>query len=230
LAEEIVPMICAAAPIALGLGVVEDALDQVSHVEAVMPEAFLSAEPGLLTLARQRMARLPFDHVDLLIVDRIGKEISGTGMDTNVVGRKANDKVAAADEFPQIQQIYVRDLSEKTAGNATGIGMAEFCHRRVLERIDYDKTRINCLTSLHPSAAAVPIHFDSDRDALIAARQQAATRPREQLRWLWVRDTLQLSELRCSEAYWDEASARADLEPIGQPLGFEFDRRGDLRE
>ncbi|WP_442510216.1 lactate racemase domain-containing protein [Novipirellula sp. SH528] len=239
MAAEIVPMIQVATPISLGLAIIEDAFDQVSHVEAVEPAEFLAAEPRLLTMARERMPRLPFDHVDLLIVDRIGKEISGTGMDTNVVGRKWNDKIAAADEFPKVKQIYVRDLSDKSAGNAAGIGVAEFCHRRVIEKIDYDKTRINCLTSMHASAGAVPIHFDSDREALIAAMGQVGKRTREQLRWVWIRDTLDLSELVCSEAYWDEVATDGeatgrkpcgvDLQPLSDLKPLTFDNEGNLQ-
>ncbi|TWU24264.1 hypothetical protein Pla52o_21900 [Novipirellula galeiformis] len=234
MANEIVPMICAAAPVSLGLAIVEDAFDQVSHVEAVEAAEFLSVEPRLLSMARERMPRLPFDDVDLLIVDRIGKEISGTGMDTNVVGRKWNDKVAAENEFPKVKQIYVRDLSEKTAGNAAGIGVAEFCHRRVVDKIDYDKTRINCLTSMHASAGAVPIHFESDREALVAAMGQVGKRNREQLRWIWIRDTLHLSELVCSEAYWDDVnsgsgvSKAVEQKPIGGLEALSFDAAGNL--
>ncbi|EMI20891.1 hypothetical protein RMSM_02182 [Rhodopirellula maiorica SM1] len=233
MATEIVPMIQAAAPISLGLAIVEDAFDQVSHVEAIEPSEFLSAEPRLLTMARERMPRLPFDHIDLLIVDRMGKEISGTGMDTNVVGRKWNDKIAAADEFPKVKQIYVRDLSDQSAGNAAGIGVAEFCHRRLVEKIDYEKTRVNCLTSMHATAGAVPIHFDSDREALVAAMGQVGKRTPQQLRWVWIQDTLHLSELVCSEAYWDEATGGTDrkadvLEPLSGLEPLRFDDEGNL--
>ncbi|WP_372725820.1 lactate racemase domain-containing protein, partial [Novipirellula sp.] len=234
MAAEIVPMIQAAAPISLGIAIIEDAFDQVSHVEAVEPAEFLLAEPRLLTMARQRMPRLPFDHIDLLIVDRMGKEISGTGMDTNVVGRKWNDKIAAADEFPKVKQIYVRDLTDQSAGNAAGIGVAEFCHRRVVEKIDYKKTRVNCLTSIHASAGAVPIHFDCDREALVAAMGQVGKRTRQQLRWVWIQDTLHLSELVCSEAYWDEVARSEDrnaaaLERLGDLGPLSFDDEGNLR-
>ncbi len=120
-------------------------------------------------LAKKWMPRLPFDHADVLIIDEIGKNISGSGMDTNVVGRKFNDRKAADDEFPKVKRIFVRGLTEETHGNAAGIGIAEFCTRRCVEQIDYEITKINCLTGGHPSGAMTPVYYDTDREVLDAA-------------------------------------------------------------
>ena len=227
IAPEIVTMILEKMPITMGLAIIEDAFDETSHIEAVLSEDFLSREPKLLELARSRMPRLPFEQADLLIIDKIGKEISGTGLDTNVIGRKFNDKLAAPDEFPKIRQIYVRSLTDRTAGNASGIGIAEYCRSSVVDQMDVDVTRINCLTSGHPTAGAIPIHMKTDREVLTAAMTQSGRLSMEQLRWLWITDTLHISEVECSEAYWDEAVKDDRLEILHEPQEIEFDAAGD---
>ena len=110
-----------------GLAIVENAYDQTARIEAVAPEQFEAREKELLVLAKRWLPRLPFQHVDVLLIDRIGKDISGTGLDPNVVGRKFNDHKAVDDELPKVRRIALRGLTEATHGNAIGMGMAEFC-------------------------------------------------------------------------------------------------------
>lgn len=229
LAPSIVSMIVDRMPITLGLAIVEDAFEQTSLIEAVEPSQILSREPELLKIAKSWMPRLPFDKADLLIVDRMGKEISGTGMDTNVIGRKSNDNCAAADEFPKIRQIYVRSLTEQSAGNASGIGIAEYCHQRVVDAMDVEVTRINCVTSAHVTAGAIPLAFASDRATLDAVVSQISSQRIANLKWMWISDTLHISELRCSKAYLDEARQRDDLEILTQPEPLQFDDAQNLR-
>jgi hypothetical protein len=228
LAPNVVKLILDRMPVTFGLAIVEDAFENTSHLEAVEASQFLSREPELLDLARSRMPRLPFDQAELLIVDRIGKEISGTGMDTNVIGRKSNDKAAAADEYPKIRQIFVRSLTEKTAGNACGIGIAEYCHRRVVEAMNAEVTRINCITSAHPSAGAIPLVFESDRDVLEAAISQVSSDRAEAVNWMWIRDTLNIDEVACSRGFYEAALQRPDLQIVEEPSPLRFDDRGDL--
>ncbi len=228
LAPSIVDMIVDRMPVTLGVAIVEDAFENTSHIEAVEARDFLTREPELLELAKSRMPRLPFDRAELLIVDRIGKEISGTGMDTNVVGRKSNDKTAAPDEFPKIRQIYVRSLTEKTAGNACGIGVAEYCHRRVVDAMNAEITRINCVTSAHPSAGAIPLTYDSDREVLEAAISQVSSDRVEDVKWMWIRDTLNVDEVACSKGFFESAGQREDLQILEEPAALTFDPAGDL--
>ncbi len=129
------------------LATLENGYDQTAKLAAVLPEELESREKELLVLARQWLPRLPFKKVDILLVDELGKNISGAGMDTNVVGRKKNFHGASPDEFPQVKRIVVRGLTEATHGNAAGIGMASFVTTRTLRATDMLKTRINCLTS-----------------------------------------------------------------------------------
>ena len=228
LAEPIVEMLLERMPIRLGIGIVEDAHEQTSLVQAIRAEQLVAEEPRLLALAKQRMPRLPFDIADLLIVDSIGKEISGTGMDTNVIGRKQNDKVAGPEEFPKIRHVYVRSLTKTTAGNACGIGLAEYCHANVVKEMNADVTRINCITSAHPTAGAVPLTFESDREVLAAVVSQFGTDRIPDLRWMWICDTLRISELLCSGAYYEEAKERDDLQVLSEPETLRFDEQSDL--
>ena len=228
LAPKIVPMLVERMPISLGLAIVEDAFEQTSTVQAIRPGDLLTEEPKLLELAKSQMPRLPFDHADLLIVDQIGKEISGTGLDTNVVGRKQNDRCAAADESPKIRQIYLRSLTHKTAGNACGVGISEYCHQDVVDAMDKEVTKINCVTGAHVTAGAIPLAFNSDRLALEAVTSQFGKDRVPNLNWMWISDTLHLSELACSGSYLAEASERSDLEVVSEQRPLAFNQHGNL--
>jgi hypothetical protein len=213
--------------IVAGLGIVENAFDETARILAVGPHEFMDREAELLVQAKQWMARLPFDHVDFLVIDEIGKNISGTGMDTNVVGRKFDAHKAREDEWPKVRRIYVRGLTKETYGNATGIGCAEFCHRRVMEQIDIAATRINCLTSGRISVGMMPFEFASDRAALEAALPTIGLVEPRDAKLLWINNTLDLEHLECGVAYLKEAEERDDLEILTEPRELEFDASGD---
>jgi hypothetical protein len=214
--------------IAAGLAVVENGYDQTARIEAVRPEEFLQREAELLVVSRRLMARLPFDDVDVLAIDQIGKEISGTGMDANVIGRKYNDHAAVEGETPRVRRIAVRGLSPASAGNALGIGMAEFCRSRVLHQADWPATRANVLTSGHVAAAMPPLDYETDREMLEAALSVIGLTEPQDARVLWIRDTLHLEEMECSAAYWEEAKRRAGVEVVTAPRALPFDSGGNL--
>ncbi len=212
-----------------GVAIVENALDQTAIIEAVLPADFATREIELLKTARQFLPRLPFRSCDLLIVDRIGKDISGSGMDTNIVGRKFNDHVATERDDTNCRCIFVRGLTEKTHGNATGIGLAEFTNRRTIDAVDYEKTRINCVTAGHPTGAMLPVWYDTDREAIEAALSTAGLTPPEHARVMHIRDTLHLSDVLVSAAYGPELADRPDLTIAGDLAGMPFDDAGNLR-
>lgn len=228
LVPSVVDLLLDKMPITCGLAIVEDAFENTTHLEAIPSKEILGREPELLELAKSLLPKLPFDSVDLLIVDQIGKEISGTGMDTNLIGRKTNDRMAAIDEIPKIRHIYVRSLTKKTEGNAAGIGIAEYCHQRVVDAMDADKTKVNCITSAHPSAGAIPLVFNSDLQVLLAALSQVSVERQRLVKWIWIRDTLHVSQVACSEFFYKESLTRSDLEVLGSPEELQFDLRGDL--
>lgn len=213
-----------------GLAILENAEDETALVEAVRPDDFASREPELLKLANDWLPRLPFADVDLLIVDRIGKNISGVGMDANVVGRKFNDHAATAQDTTRCRRIIVRGLTKETGGNGTGIGMAEFTTRRAVEKIDPVVTRINCITGNHPEAAMIPITFDTDREAIEAALTTIGMIAPADARIIQIADTLHLTKVRVSAAYFDAVRASDRLEFCGEPYAFPFDADGWLSD
>jgi hypothetical protein len=221
------------APIAFGLGLVENAYDETALVEAVRPDDFERREEELLVMARRWLARLPFAEADLLVIDEIGKDVSGSGMDTNVVGRKRSLRFGSVVEpadfrMPKMRHIFVRGLSAHTHGNATGIGLADFTTTRLVKAMNYQATRINCLTAGYPDGANIPVHFDTDREVIDAALAIAGTRRPEEARVMHIRNTLSLEEVEVSEACLGEPSRQTEFAPLGPAHTLTFDAAGNL--
>jgi hypothetical protein len=216
------------APLAFGLALVENAYDETALVEAVRPEDFECREEELLVLAKRWLAQLPFREADLLIVDEIGKNISGSGMDTNIVGRKRAFRGQPSIDQPRMRHIFVRGLTERTHGNAAGIGMADFTTRRLVEAMDYRATVINCMTAGYPEGANLPVHFATDREVLDAALSIMGTRLPEEGRIIHIRNTLLLEEVEVSEACLAMTNGRADLTTLGPPHPLAFDAGDNL--
>lgn len=210
-----------------GLAILENAYEETAEVVGLQPEEIETREPELLRQVKRWMPGLPFDRAELLMVDRIGKDISGTGMDTNVVGRKRNDH-GSVDELPFLHHIYIRGLTEATHGNATGLGMAEMCHRRVIENMDMRLMRMNCITAGHITAAMVPLDFATDAEAIQVGCQLAGYIEPENVPAMWIADTLHLEDIECSQFYWDQANQRPELKILSEPSPLQFDARGDL--
>ncbi len=215
-------------PILCGVGIVENGYDETARIAALPAQRIYEGEKELLEYANRLLPSLPFDEADLLIVDQIGKNISGAGMDTNIIGRKFNDHAATGDERPRILRIFVRGLTAETAGNATGIGMAEFCLTRVVEQMDRPITNINCVTAGHVTAGMLPLYYDTDREVLEAAAQTFGLTPPEQAKMMWIPHTLKIDEVLCSEAYLAEARQRETLEVLSDPAPLPLDAAGML--
>ena len=223
-----VPRVLASAKLLGGLGVVENAYDETARVEAVLPEAILEREKELLKAAIEWMPRLPFEDAHLLLIDQIGKEISGSGMDTNVTGRKFNDHAAVEGETPRIRRIAVRGLSPHTMGNAIGIGMTEFCRRRIVREMDVEATRLNAVVSGHVPAAMLPLDYETDREMIDAALRTIGLTPPAESRVMWIKDTAHPLVCECSTSYLAEAESREDLEILRGPRPLPFDAEGNL--
>ncbi len=212
-----------------GLAIVENAYDETALIEAVPPARFLEREKELLKLATQWLPRLPFPVADLLIIDQIGKNISGTGLDTNVVGRKYSDHAATDRDTVRCKRIFVRGLTEETHGNATGIGISEFTNQRTADAIDRKITAINCITGLHPTAAMIPIAYETDREAISQALHTCGLVEPPNAKVIQIKDTLHLADVLVSEKYLDDLSGRKDLERLSEPEEMAFDANGNLR-
>ena len=222
-------MLCARAAITFGLGLVENAYDETARIEGVLPAEFEAREEQLLVLAKRWLAQLPYKEADLLIVDEIGKDISGAGMDTNVVGRKRAFRLAPAPEGqPLMRHIYVRGLSEKTHGNAAGIGNADFTSTRLVQTMNYRATVINCLTAGYPEGANLPVHFETDKEVIDAALAIIGTRPPEEGRVLRIKNTMQMEEMEISEPCLGDPSKRNTFDVLQTAQPLRFDSRGSL--
>lgn len=183
-----------------GLGIVENGEGKTAKLKALKTKEIPSGEEELLKLSKNLMPRLPFEEIDLLFIERIGKNISGTGFDTNIVGRKFDDHKAVRGEKPVVRCIAVCDLTPESEGNANGIGMAEFCLSSLLPKVDWQKTRLNAMTANHVSAAMIPLDFATEDEIIEAARLTLGRPPLEEFRVVWIQDTLHLEEITASES------------------------------
>jgi hypothetical protein len=210
------------------LAILENGYEQTALLEAVPATQIGSREPQLLQLANQWLARLPFERIDVLVVDEIGKNVSGTGLDTNVVGRKINEHEAQENEWPKIKKIVVRSLTQETHGNATGIGIADFTTQRVIDQMDYAAMRVNCVTSGRTAVGMIPLHYPTDREAIQAALSTVGLVPPEKSRLVHIPNTLHLQQMDCSVAFWDEVLKRPELEVLSEPRDLQFLEDGSL--
>ena len=217
----------AKARIGFGLGIVENGYDETGHIEAFNAASLEEGERRLLKDAREWMARLPFKQIDVLVVEEIGKNISGSGMDTNVIGRPTNPHEPFPAD-PKILWIVALDITEESYGNATGIGNADFATRRLVDKIDMKPTLINCITACSPGMAKVPATYETDRDAIETALSCIGLRAPENARVIRIKNTLMLGEVEVSEAYLPEIAKRGDLSPLGDPTPIRFDVAGTL--
>lgn len=202
------------APMLCGIGLVENGYDDTALIRAVLPEKLVDEEKALLTEARNRMARIPFPDIDLLIIDQIGKNISGTGMDTNVTGVN-RDILGTFNSEPRTKRLFVRDLTPETEGNALGIGFADFTTTRLVEKIDRKKTYVNCLTGISPEKGAIPMYYDTDRECIESAIHTLGMVATEDLRVVHIKDTLTLDRISVSKALLPLLEGNDSVELIG---------------
>jgi len=196
--------------ILFGLGIVENAYDETFLIEGVLCPQIESRERELLKIAKSSLARLPFDRGDVLVIDEMGKNISGAGMDTNVIGRTVSQRERGPAK-PLFTRIFVRDLSEESNGNAVGIGLADMVTRRLVNKIDPTPTYINAITSTNVEAARIPVTFDSDQDAVETAILTSGVVTPEDCRLVWVKNTLKLDQFIASESLLEEIRKKNNL-------------------
>lgn len=224
----VAPAILGKVSVLAGVAIVENADDETARIEAIAGERITADEPALLTQAKELMPRLPFPDLDILLIDEIGKNISGGGFDPNVVGRKDSLHEPDREQHARVRAIVVRGLTEATHGNALGIGFAELCRSRVVEQMDREKTWLNAVTASDLPAAMIPIHHDTDRALLDAAETRTGLRGLPHARLCWIRNTLDLGVVACSTAFLDEARDRDDLTVLTAPTPMPFDEAGNL--
>ncbi len=210
-----------------GLAILEDANHNTAQLTAVPVERMEQQEEELLELAKSWMGRIPVN-LNILIVDEIGKNFSGAGMDTKVINRGMNGEYNPWDTAPHIDRIYARGLSEHGYGNGVGIGLADVIHDRLLNAIDWNPTYINSLTASTPAGVRTPIHFSTDRECLDKIWTTVGQLDKRDVTIGWIANSLELGTLRISESLRAEIEANPNLEIIGGAEDLEFDREGNL--
>jgi len=225
--EELVPcarVMLARAPILGGIAILENAENRTARVCALRAAEIIEAEPELLREAKQIAARIPFRRVDIALVEWMGKELSGTGMDGHIIGRRRIIGEPEWSDAPEIHSLVLLDITPASHGNAVGIGLADFTTKRLVDKIDWRVTTANVLTSGNLERVKVPLVFESDRGALEAAafRERAVTW--HDMRFLGLRDTLHLRDLVVSRALLETAVETVDV--IRGPFTPAFDRAG----
>ena len=214
-----------------GLAILENAYHETARVVGVPVGSLFPAEERLLDEARGLMGRLPLDEIDVLVCDRLGKNISGTGLDTNVTGRCVygyTPGTAWCEGMPSIRRIVVMDVSDESDGNAVGMGQVDLVPERFARRVDHRVTTLNALTSCAPTAAKMPVVLPDDREAVLAAIRTSPIRT-EGPRVVYVRDTLELEHVLVSEACRPLVDGRDDIEIVSGPEALHFDAQGRLQ-
>lgn len=214
-------------PILFAIGTVENAYDRVMALEVVKKENIVETDKRLLKLAKKHMAKIYVDDIDVLIVDRIGKDISGDGMDPNITGRYPTPYAYGG---PNVSKIVVLDLSEHTYGNANGMGIADFTTKKLADKVDYEATYINGLTSTVVSPTHLPTVLENDRLAIQAAIKTCNVIDITKAKVVRIYDTLHLSEIYISESLLPIAQENKNITILGNPKPFTFDSEGNLVE
>jgi hypothetical protein len=212
-----------------GLAILEDANHNTAQLTAVPVEDMERKEEELLALVKSWMGRIPLP-LDILILDEIGKNFSGAGMDTKVVNRSVYGESNSFPELERIERIFIRDLSSHSYGNGVGLGMADVIHDRLLEKIDWNATRINSLTASTPTAIRTPIHFSTDRECLERIAPTVGRIDLSQVTYGWIKNSLELGFLKLSENLRGEIERNAGLEIVGPAEEFGFDGAGNLSQ
>src|SRR5580698_6940844 len=213
-----------------GLMLVENGQSETARIQATAAENFPDAELRMLRYARALFPALPFHFSDILLVDEMGTAFGCHGVDLNVVGRKLPTHETGWAKAPRIRTLVLRDLHPASMGNAAGIGHADLVRSRLVRKMDSGATRLNALALTIPSLAAIPIHFETDREILDAALSMAPLQPREKARIVWIRNTSSLTEFECSEPFLDEVTHWKDLTVAGELHPLDFDTLGNLRD
>jgi hypothetical protein len=225
--QDVARCVLASGRILCGVALLENAYDETAAIEAIDAAEIAAREPVLLAQSKRMMPLLPVDAIDVLIVDELGKEFSGTGLDTNIIGRMRIAGVPEPDS-PRIRYIIVRDLSEATHGNALGIGLADVTTRRCFEKIDFQVTNENVATSTFLARAMIPMVLPSDRTALETALRACWGVAPESARIVHIANTLELERLHVSEALVEEIQGSNQIESVGPPESMAFDEHGNL--
>ena len=211
--------------ILMGIALIENAYDETCHVEALAAGDIMDNEPRLLDMANANMPRILLPHYDVLIVDEMGKNISGTGMDANILGRFTSDGIP---DRHTMQRIAVLDLTEESHGNGHGMGLADVCTRRLFDKLDLEQTYPNPLTARVPLSVKIPMIMKNDLQAIQAAIKTCWDVPVEAVHVVRIKNTLQMEEIQISESLRKEVENQPQMEIVEDAKPMIFDAEGNL--
>ncbi|TCS82561.1 lactate racemase domain-containing protein [Tepidibacillus fermentans] len=215
------------APIIGGIGIIENAFEETAMIKGLSKNEILKEEKKLLQIAKSYMPKLPVKDIDLAIILQMGKNYSGTGMDTNVIGRLRIEGVPEP-THTNIRYLAVLDLSEESHGNATGIGLADFTTEKLVRKIDKQATYLNCMTSGFVTRAAIPMTFPDDKTLFEGIAKVFKRDDLSFLKIVIIKNTLQIDELWVSEAIFQTLKGERNIELLEGPLSIKFDETNSI--
>ncbi|GIP27595.1 hypothetical protein J23TS9_27250 [Paenibacillus sp. J23TS9] len=212
-------------PVLFGVATVENAFDKVAVVEVLTPEEIIEKEPDLQMKAKELLPKLFFDQLEVLVIDEIGKNISGDGMDPNITGRYPTPYAHGG---PDVNKMVVLDLTPQTEGNANGVGTADFTTQRLVDKMDLEVTYANGLTSTVVAPTKIATTLPNDREAIQAAIKTSNVLDFNQAKMVRIKNTLVLSEIEVSEALFEYVKQHPQMELCSEPYDFSFNEHGNL--
>ena len=214
-------------PFLFGLGLVENALDETALIEAIPARTLIARETALQAQAKQMMGKLLFEEIDVLIIDEIGKNISGAGFDPNIVGRNSRD-VKTWTGGPSVQKVVLLNLTPETKGNATGVGGGDVITLKLYKSIDINSTYANVITSAYLDGGALPLIMNTDQEAIQLAVKTCLRVPSPACKIVRIKNTLELSHIMVSAPLLEQVYQHPQMEALGAPQPFQFDEAGEL--
>lgn len=213
------------APVAFGVGLVQNAYDEISELEVILPEHFLERDAALLEVARRRIAKFKVPDLDVLVIDQIGKNISGNGHDPNITGRSNSP---GFEQELRCQKLFIRGLTPESHFNGAGLNHADITLRRVVESLDLQSTWTNVATVNILKAGAIPMFVDTDLEAIRLCIRTCLGIDYARPRVARILDTLHMTEIEVSLPYWEQMRDRSDVQQLSDPYEWRFDSCGNL--
>ncbi|MGL4207791.1 MAG: lactate racemase domain-containing protein, partial [Candidatus Adiutrix sp.] len=227
--SELIPKVCQVflqkAKIAFGVGIVQNAYDHISEIEIMEKNLILTKDAALLKVAKSKIANFKFSNIDVLVIDEIGKNISGNGHDPNITGRSNSP---GFENVIDIQKMFIRSLNEETHHNGCGLAMADITTRRCLNSVDFETTWINVITATRLKGGAIPMYAENDREALLLAIRTSTGGDfsPNNLKLVRIKDTLHMHEIEVSEGYLPTIAHNPEIDILSKPYEIEFDESG----
>lgn len=224
---ERIPQVCDVflkkVPVAFGVGIVQNAYDDISELEVMEKEKILERDAALLEIAKKKTATFKMPKIDVLIIDEIGKNISGNGHDPNIVGRSNSP---GFEDVLDLQKLFIRGFTKETNHNGCGLSAADITTRRCLNDMDVETTWVNVVTSTRLNGGRIPLYVNNDKEALLLAIRTCVGIDFDKVKVVRIKNTLEMEEIEVSESYYDELKNRSDVEILSEPYEMIFDEEG----